>query len=167
MTGSSPTLGTFSQRVRVALADDGLQQAMKRAKGGFVDHRRDAVEALPEFDQIRDASKDIKDHVLAHLDLYLEMYEKKVLENGGHVHWARTGDEASLLITQLCERVGARRVTKGKSMVSEEMNLNEALEKSGVEVIETDLGEYIVQLASEKPSHIIAPAVHKTRDQIT
>ena len=167
MTGSSPTLGTFSQRVRVALADDGLQQAMKRAKGGFVDHRRDAVEALPEFDQIRDASKDIKDHVLAHLDLYLEMYEKKVLENGGHVHWARTGDEASLLITQLCERVGARRVTKGKSMVSEEMNLNEALEKSGVEVIETDLGEYIVQLASEKPSHIIAPAAHKTRDQIT
>ena len=138
MTGSFPTLGTFSQRVRVALADDGLQQAMKRAKGGFVDHRRDAVEALPEFDQIRDASKDIKDHVLAHLDIYLEMYEKKVLENGGHVHWARTGDEASLLITQLCERVGARRVTKGKSMVSEEMNLNEALEKSGADKNEDD-----------------------------
>ena len=72
MTDSFPAVGTFSQRVRVALADDGLQQAMKRAKGGFVDKRRDAVAALPEFDQIRDASKDIKDHVLAHLDIYLE-----------------------------------------------------------------------------------------------
>ena len=80
MTGNSPVLGTFSQRVRVALADAGLQQAMNRAKGGFVDKRRDAVAALPEFDQIRDASKEIKDHVLAHLDLYLDT---KIFE---HIH---------------------------------------------------------------------------------
>ena len=167
MNRSSAASGTFRQRMRRALADDGLQQAMSRAKGGFVDKRRDAAAAVPEFDQMCDASKDIKDHVLAHLDLYLEMYEQKVLENGGQVHWARTGEEASHLITQLCKRAGAGLVTKGKSMVSEEINLNETLEEAGIKVIETDLGEYIVQLASEKPSHIIAPAVHKTRDQIT
>jgi L-lactate dehydrogenase complex protein LldF len=157
----------FHQRTRKALVDDQLQQAMSRAKGGFIDKRREAVLAVPEFDQIRDASRDIKDHVLENLDLYLEAYEEKVLENGGQVHWARTGAEASSLIIELCQSVGARCVTKGKSMVSEEMELNLSLEKAGIEVVETDLGEYIVQLASEKPSHIIAPAVHKTRDQIT
>ncbi len=164
---TSSAAAPFTQRVRFALADDALQQAMSKARGGFVDKRRDAVEAIPEFDQIRDEARDIKDHVLSHLDLYLEMYEEKVLENGGYVHWARTSEEASNLISNLCKKSGARVVTKGKSMVSEEMNLNSILEKADMDVVETDLGEYIVQLASERPSHIIAPAVHKTRDQIT
>jgi len=162
-----PSSNTFQYRAKQALVDDKLQLAMNRAKTGFVDKRRDAVSGIPEFDQMRDASRDIKDHVLAHLDIYLEIYEQKVLANGGHVHWARTGEEASTLIVQICQSVNARRVTKGKSMVSEEIELNLSLENVGIEAVETDLGEYIVQLASEKPSHIIAPAVHKTRDQIT
>ncbi|MBO67770.1 MAG: iron-sulfur cluster-binding protein [Acidiferrobacteraceae bacterium] len=157
----------FRKRVRMALADDELQHAMGRAKGGFVLNRQKAIAEFPEFHQMTDAARDIKDHVLMNLDLYLEIYEKKVLENGGQVHWARTAEEASTIVEGLCRRSGARKITKGKSMVSEEINLNEKLEKSGMQVIETDLGEYIVQLASEKPSHIIAPAVHKTRNQIS
>ena len=161
------SLSTFQGRAKKALLDDDLQNAMNRAKGGFVGKRKEAVSYLPEFETLRDAASNIKDHTLTHLDSYLEMYENKVLENGGHVHWARNAEEASSLIIDLCRDVGANLVTKGKSMVSEEIELNAALEKAGIEAVETDLGEYIVQLAAEKPSHIIAPAVHKTRDQIT
>ena len=157
----------FQDRVRTALNDVHLQRAMAKAKSGFVDKRLEAKNALPEFDQIRDAARDIKDHVLSNLDTYLELYEEKVIENGGHVHWARDAEEACSIIAEICKASGARTVTKGKSMVSEEMYLNPALEAVGMEVVETDLGEYIVQLAGETPSHIIAPAVHKTREQIT
>ena len=157
----------FQDRVRTALNDVNLQRAMAKAKSGFVDKRLEAKNALPEFDQIRDAARDIKDHVLSNLDTYLELYEEKVIENGGYVHWARDAEEACSIIAEICKASGARTVTKGKSMVSEEMYLNPALEAVGMEVVETDLGEYIVQLAGEAPSHIIAPAVHKTREQIT
>ena len=157
----------FQERARQALSDVSLQRAMAKARGGFVDHRRDAVDALPEFDAIRDAARDIKDHVLANLDGYLELYEQKVIENGGQVHWARDADEACRIVAKICKDAEAKTVTKGKSMVSEEIHLNPVLEAAGMTVVETDLGEYIVQLAGETPSHIIAPAVHKTREQIT
>jgi len=157
----------FRERTRQALDDVSLQRALAKARGGFVDHRRDAVDALPEFDAIRDAARDIKDHVLSNLDGYLELYEQKVIENGGQVHWARDAAEACRIVARICKDAGARTVTKGKSMVSEEMHLNPVLEAAGMTVVETDLGEYIVQLAGETPSHIIAPAVHKTREQIT
>ena len=157
----------FQERARQALSDVSLQRAMAKARGGFVDHRRDAVDALPEFDAIRDAARDIKDHVLTNLDGYLELYEQKVIENGGQVHWARDADEACRIVAKICKDAEAKTVTKGKSMVSEEIHLNPVLEAAGMTVVETDLGEYIVQLAGETPSHIIAPAVHKTREQIT
>ena len=157
----------FQERARQALSDVSLQRAMAKARGGFVDHRRDAVDALPEFDAIRDAARDIKDHVLANLDGYLELYEQNVIENGGQVHWARDADEACRIVAKICKDAEAKTVTKGKSMVSEEIHLNPVLEAAGMTVVETDLGEYIVQLAGETPSHIIAPAVHKTREQIT
>ena len=163
---SSPRV-EFQERARQALSDVSLQRAMAKARGGFVDHRRDAVDALPEFDAIRDAARDIKDHVLANLDGYLELYEQKVIENGGQVHWARDADEACRIVAKICKDAEAKTVTKGKSMVSEEIHLNPVLEAAGMTVVETDLGEYIVQLAGETPSHIIAPAVHKTREQIT
>ena len=117
----------FRRRVRMALADDQLKQAMNRAKGGFVLKRQKAIAEFPEFHQMRDAARDIKDHVLTNLDLYLEIYEKKVLENGGEVHWARTAEEASSIVEDLCSKSGARKITKGKSMVSEEINLNERI----------------------------------------
>ena len=157
----------FQDRAKQALQDASLQRALAKARGGFVDHRQDAIDALPEFDAIRDAARDIKNHVLANLDGYLELYEQQVIENGGQVHWARDAEEACQIIAGICKDAQAKTVTKGKSMVSEEMHLNPVLEAAGMTVVETDLGEYIVQLAGETPSHIIAPAVHKTREQIT
>ena len=157
----------FKQNARAALGDTALQAAMAKAKGGFVDKRRIAVEGLPEFDAIRDASIAIREHTLSHLDYYLEQYESQVIASGGQVHWARTPKEACDAVIAICQQAGGRRVIKGKSMVGEEIGINEALDAAELEVMETDLGEYIIQLAEEPPSHIIAPAVHKTRDQIS
>lgn len=140
---------------------------MGKAKGGFQEKRRSAVDALPEFDALSQAGREIKEHTLHHLDYYLERYEKAVQSAGGRVHWAGTTEEAREIVLKICRDAGAKRVTKGKSMVGEEMGINEALERGGFEPVETDLGEYIIQLAEEPPSHIIAPAVHKTKDQIT
>lgn len=157
----------FKQRVPAALADPDLRAAMDKAQDGFVGKREQAVSQYGDFDALRDLGQEIKDHTLAHLDYYLERYEEEVRRNGGHVHWARDSEEARRIILGICERVEARNVTKGKSMVSEEIDLNNALEESGIAVHETDLGEYIIQIAREMPSHIIAPAVHKTKDQIS
>ena len=145
------TAHAFKVQAKRALANAELQRALGRAKGGFVDKRRAAVKALPEFEQLRAAAREIKEHTLAHLDYYLERFEARVLANGGHVHWARTSEEARELVVGLCKRAGARRITKGKSMVGEEVAINEALEHAGFEVIETDLGEYVIQLAKEPP----------------
>ncbi len=157
----------FTANARVALANGRLQSALARAKGGFVDKRATALKGLPEFEPLRAAARELKEHTLSHLDYYLEQFEARVRAHGGHVHWARTPAEARTIVVDICQRAGARRVTKGKSMVGEEIAINEALEAAGFEPIETDLGEYIIQLAKEPPSHIIAPAVHKTRDQVT
>ena len=125
-----------------------------------------AAAALPEFEALRDQAKAIKDHTLAHLDLYLEAFEQRVIEQGGKVHWARDAAEARAVVLRLCKAAGARSVTKSKSMVAEEIGLNEALEANGIAPVETDLGEYIVQLAGETPSHILAPAIHMTKERI-
>jgi L-lactate dehydrogenase complex protein LldF len=108
----------------------------------------------------------IKDHTLEHLDFYLELYESKVVASGGKVHWARTPQEACAAVLQICRSVGARTVTKGKSMIAEEVGLNEFLEGNGITPVETDLGEYIIQLRHEPPSHIIAPAIHLIKEQV-
>lgn len=161
-----PETRSFKINARRALSDGNLQRALARAKSGFIDKRHAAVSALPEFDRLRDQAKEIKDHTLAHLDFYLERFEAQVQANGGYVHWARTAKEACEAIIGICQRGGAKMVTKGKSMTAEEIGLNEALIKADIEPVETDLGEYVLQLANEPPSHIIAPAVHKTREQI-
>ena len=122
---------------------------------------------LLEFEALRDRARDIKNHTLAHLDFYLEQFEAKVVENGGHVHWASTPEEAREAVIGILRASGARHVTKGKSMAGEETGLNEALAEAGMERLETDLGEYIIQLADEPPSHIIAPAIHVVQDQIS
>ncbi|MGO9171098.1 MAG: LutB/LldF family L-lactate oxidation iron-sulfur protein [Rhodomicrobium sp.] len=156
----------FKENAARALHDPQLQRALGNVKTGFMVKRAQARAALPEFDALRDASRDIKNHVLAHLDIYLEEYERRVVESGGHVHWARDAGEAREIIIRLCQEAGAKTVTKGKSMVSEEIGLNPALESAGIEPVETDLGEYIIQLRHETPSHIIAPAIHLSRDQV-
>ena len=161
-----PTSHAFKSNAASALADTELQRALRNAGGGFVAKRARARDALPEFDQLCAAAQDIKNHTLAHLDLYLEAYEKKVIEAGGIVHWAANAQEACAIVLGICRDAGAARVTKGKSMVAEEIALNAALEAEGLEVAETDLGEYIIQIRNEGPSHIIAPAIHLNRDQV-
>jgi L-lactate dehydrogenase complex protein LldF len=160
------TSAAFKENAKAALADPHLQKARVHLRTGFIEKRRRAVEALPEFDALRDAARDIKNHTLAHLDLYLEAYEDKVRAAGGEVHYAETAAEARATILAICRRAGARTVTKGKTMVAEEIGLNPYLEANGIEPVETDLGEYIIQLRHEPPSHIIAPAVHLTKDQV-
>ena len=131
-----------------------------------MDKRRDAVNAVPEFDAMRTSATAIREHTLRYLDHYLCVFEEKVQARGGRVHWARDAAQARDLVVDLCREYGVRAVAKSKSMVTEEINLNDALESAGLEVTETDLGEYIIQLAGERPSHIIAPAVHKSRGDI-
>jgi L-lactate dehydrogenase complex protein LldF len=160
------TAPNFKANSRAALADASLQQALNHVRSNFIEKRAKAVDALPEFDAIRDAGRDIKNHTLAHLDLYLEAYEEKVREAGGEVHYAETAAEARDLVLAICRRVGARSATKGKSMIAEEIGLNDHLQANGVEPVETDLGEYIIQLRGEAPSHIIAPAVHLPKLQV-
>ncbi|MEQ8450196.1 MAG: LutB/LldF family L-lactate oxidation iron-sulfur protein [Nitratireductor sp.] len=160
------TSPTFKQNAVHALADAQLQKALGNVRAGFIDKRRKAVDALPEFDALRDAARDIKDHTLAHLDLYLEAYEEKVTESGGQVHWAETAEDARRIVLDICRMQNARTVTKGKSMITEEIALNDFLKLAGIKAVETDLGEYIIQLRNEHPSHIIAPAVHVNKDQV-
>ena len=164
MTDMSTT--AFPENVSKALADGQLQYAMTETGPRFIQKRAKARDALPEFDALRDQARGIKDHVLNHLDIYLERYEAKVTESGGHVHWAEDASEARAAILAICRKAGAKLVTKGKSMISEEIELNQHLEQNGIAPVETDLGEYLIQLRRERPSHIIAPAVHLTRDQV-
>ncbi|HEY7386327.1 MAG TPA: LutB/LldF family L-lactate oxidation iron-sulfur protein [Beijerinckiaceae bacterium] len=156
----------FKDNAREALADPQLQRALGHVKRGFIARRQAAVDKLPEFDALRDAAREIKNHTLAHLDLYLERYEDKVRSSGGHVHFARNAEEARNIVLTICRTAGAQTVTKGKSMIAEEIGLNAHLEAAGVTPVETDLGEYIIQLRGEIPSHIIAPAVHVNATQV-
>src|SRR5262245_39339748 len=156
----------FKDNAVRALGDAHLQQAMTHVRTKFMTKRLVAIEALPEFEALRDAARDLKNHVLSRLDEYLVEFEGNVTRNGGQVHWCATPAEARKVILDICRRVDARTVTKGKTMVGEEIGINDHLAANGIEPVETDLGEYIIQLRHEAPSHIIAPAVHVTKDQV-
>jgi L-lactate dehydrogenase complex protein LldF len=160
------TSRNFEANARAGLADDNLQQALGLARTGFPLKRRIAIDRLPEFEELREIGRSIKDHTLEHLDFYLELYESKVEASGGKVHWAGTPQEACAAVLQICRSVGAKTVTKGKSMIGEEVGLNDFLEANGITPVETDLGEYIIQLRHEPPSHIIAPAIHLIKEQV-
>ncbi|MCP5092204.1 MAG: lactate utilization protein, partial [Gammaproteobacteria bacterium] len=162
-----PHSHNFKKNAARAAGDEQLKQALARAQDGFVGKRAIAVDDLPEFEALREQGKTIRNHVLANLDYYLERYEAAVQKQGGVVHWAETSADAQNIVRDICKRVDAKLVIKGKSMISEEVALNEALEGDGLEVVESDLGEYILQLAKEPPSHIIAPAIHKSKAQIS
>ena len=157
---------TFRAGVDKAINDPVLQSALSHLGRHAVEGRTRAVAGMPEFEALRDRAVEIKDHVLANLDDYLVRFEAKVRESGGEVHWCRTAEEARETVLRLCRSVDARTVTKGKTMIAEEIALNGFLERHGIVPVETDLGEYIIQLADEPPSHIIAPAIHKTKDQV-
>ncbi len=156
----------FVERASRALNDPFLQTALNTATTRFLTLRREAFEAFPQGEALRERARQIKEATLQRLDGYLEQLADNVENLGGHVHWAATGDEAREIILKLARDRAVRLVVKSKSMATEEIELNEALEHAGITPVETDLGEYIIQLAREKPSHIIAPAIHKTKEQV-
>jgi L-lactate dehydrogenase complex protein LldF len=166
MTLHQATTPAFKANARRALDDPNLQAALRGSRGNFIVKRARARAALPEFDALRDRAKEIKDHTLAHLDLYLEAYEARVAESGGTVHWAESAEDARAIVLDICRKAGAKTVNKGKTMISEECGINAHLEAHGIRAVETDLGEYIIQLRGEVPSHIIAPAVHVTVPEV-
>ena len=158
------TSPAFKQNAHRALTDPGLQKALARSGPSFIARRSAARDALPEFETLRDTARDIKNHTLAHLDFYLEEYEARLTEAGGKLHWCSDSEEAQAAVLKICQDAGARTVTKGKSMISEELGINHHLERHGITPVETDLGEYIIQLRHELPSHIIAPAFHLNKE---
>ena len=157
----------FLRRSGEALADPTLQGLLGEVTGRFVARRRSAAEAVIDWEQLREHARAVKAATLSRLDEYVAEFESSVTARGGTVHWASTVDEAQQVVLALARRCGVTRVVKSKSMVSEEVHLNEFLEAHDIVSVETDLGEYIIQLAGERPSHIIAPAIHKTRAQIS
>jgi L-lactate dehydrogenase complex protein LldF len=166
MMSHAPSSPYFKDNAHAALTDPGLQRALKIVEGDLITRRKVTAEKLPEFEALRDSARDIKNHTLAHLDLYLEAYEKRVTASGGHIHYAVTSEDARQIVLEICRKLGAKTVTKGKSMIGEEIAINDFLEANGIVPVETDLGEYIVQIRREMPSHIIMPAVHLTQKEI-
>jgi L-lactate dehydrogenase complex protein LldF len=166
MTMHVPTTPAFKANAHAALENVNLQAALRGSRGNFIAKRAKARADLPEFDALRDRARDLKNAVLADLDLYLRAYEAKVIESGGHVHWAETAEDAQRIVLGICRSVNARTVNKGKTMISEECAINDHLIANGITPVETDLGEYIIQLRGEIPSHIIAPAVHVTVPEV-
>lgn len=157
----------FRQRIRQGLADARLQEALGRAIPTFVAARDAAFAALPDAEAVRERARAIRAHTMAHLDRYLEQFAREVERRGGKVFWAATAREACDYIVRLARARGVTMVAKSKSMVSEEIGLNAALEAAGIRAVETDLGEFIIQLAGERPSHIITPAIHKRREDVS
>src|SRR2546421_8921313 len=160
------TTETFDANARAALTDLQLRGALRQATSLFGKRRLAAAQSLPDWEDLRTEARRIKDETLLHLDTYLEEFTADAEKAGAQIHWARDAAEANDIVKRLARERGARLVVKSKSMTTEEIHLNAALEAEGIEALETDLGEYIIQLAGETPSHIIAPAIHKTRHQI-
>ena len=160
----------FHARAGEKLKDAVLQGALRKARPLFVAKRRKGMDSLvedgPDVELLRSAAKNIKNRILADLDVWLDIFEQRAKARGAEVLWARDGAEAARLVVEIAQREGVTKATKSKSMLSEEADLNAALAAAGIRPVETDLGEYIVQLAGEKPSHIIAPAVHKTIGEV-
>ena len=158
---------SFHDRAQAALDDPTLKIAIDRTTGNAEKKRAVAVAAFPQFEAARDLGKRIKDHVVANLDHYLLEFERNAIASGAKVHWAATAEEASRIVVELCQQAKAKRVTRVKSMLGEEIGLPHALDEAGFERYETDLAEHIVQLAGDRPSHIIWPSMHRTREQVS
>ncbi len=157
----------FVRDSKKAVRDKKLQKALFNTTNRFRNARENAVSDVENWETLRDDARQIKKHTIENLDKYLEILEQSITENGGKVHWAEDSYEATKIIGEIALNNKVSSIVKSKSMATEEVELNPYLESIGLKVIETDLGEYIIQLAGEHPSHIIAPAIHKTKDDIS
>ncbi len=162
----SANLESFPENARRALNDSQLRGALRHATGVIDERRGQAVERVACWQELRERAKTLKAATLERLDHWLELFERNAIARGTQVHWARDAAEANAIVARLAADAGARTLVKSKSMTTEEIGLNQHLEELGHRVVETDLGEYIIQLAGETPSHIIVPAIHKTRAEI-
>jgi L-lactate dehydrogenase complex protein LldF len=156
----------FPQNAKHAVHDAQLRRNVRKATGTIRERRATVVAETPDWQQLRTAGAAIKDDVLHHLDTYLEQFERNATEHGAHVHWANDAQDANALITGLIKQTGHNDVIKVKSMATQEIGLVEALQTAGITARETDFAELIVQLAHDRPSHIVVPAIHKNRAEI-
>ncbi len=155
----------FNARIKKAVVDKKLRRAVQVATDRLRIKKADAMTKI-DMEEWRERGREIREHVVSHLDYYLAQLADNVRQRGGQVHFCMNANDAVQAIKNIVQTHHATKVIKSKSMVTEELQLNHALEQDGVDVVETDLGEYIIQLAGESPSHIIAPAIHKRREQI-
>lgn len=157
---------TFDKNAKAALRDPVLHGALRNLADNFAERRRLAVASVDDWEGLRERARSIKEETLLNLDRYLDQFVRNAERAGVRFHWARDGAEARRIVLALIKERGADMAVKSKSMVTEEIHLNQALEEAGIEPVETDLGEWIIQLAGETPSHIVVPAIHKTKAQI-
>jgi L-lactate dehydrogenase complex protein LldF len=157
----------FKERAHVKLQDARLQYNLKKMQGKFVTHRRASLSELDDFEGTRDAGKAIRDRALADLDVWLPLFERNAQARGATVLYAETPDDVNALVLEIAAKHAVKKIIKSKSMVSEESALDHAIEAAGMKVVETDLGEYILQINDyEPPSHIIGPALHKSKEEV-
>ncbi len=157
---------TFYERVDKGIHDDVMRRALGNGTSSFTTKREAALGTLPNPDDLRDQARLMRRHTIANLERYLAQFADSVERAGGVVHWALDAEQARQIVLDIAQQNGVQRIIKSKSMVTEEIHLNAALEANDLEVVETDLGEYIAQLDHDHPSHIIVPVLHKTRQQI-
>ena len=157
----------FNKGAAAALKNPQIQNSLQRLYSHFHLARQAAVEATPNWEELRTLAREIKEHTIDNLDYYLELLERNVKEHGGQVYYAKDANAANEYVLNLARSRGVNLVVKSKSMVSEEMGVNHALAEAGIESVETDLGEYILQLAEETPFHIVAPAIHKSKEEVS
>lgn len=156
----------FKDNVKDNLEKEFMRGAVSSAQNHLHAKRLVAVDTLGDWEEWRNHGQEIRQHVLNHLDFYLNELAENVEKAGGHVHFAADAEDANRYIREVVRKKEAKKIVKSKSMVTEEISLNEMLEEEGCQVLETDLGEYILQLEGDKPSHIVAPSLHKNKDQI-
>lgn len=156
----------FKERLRTQIQDPIMRKAVADAQERIGNNRQKMIDELGCWEEWRARAEQIRQHVLNNLDAYLYQLSEKVTQNGGHVFFAKTKEEATNYILKIAKEKNAKKIVKSKSMVTEEIGMNLTLQNAGISVIETDLGEYILQLGNEPPSHVVVPAIHKNRHQI-
>lgn len=156
----------FEQNVREALAQPNLKAVIRRTTDKAEAKRAEAIANFPGFENARIQGQKVKDHTIKHMAHYLAEFEKNAKAQGAVVHWASDAEEASRIVLDICNKHEAKRITRSKSMLGEEIGLSHALDNAGIDRVETDLAEHIIQLAGDPPSHIVWPAMHRSREDV-